>query len=127
MTREELTLQLGLSTPMRIKHWENGIERPQPRFVPPLAAAVGIEPLQLLDVDPDDPPLAALRIAAGLSIAHVGAPGMSVMTFQRLEDGRPGGHPSDSAIAAIAGVLEVETGRVRAAIDRARTDRTPRF
>lgn len=33
-------------------------------FIPLLTAAVGIDALTLLDVDPQDPPLAALRIAA---------------------------------------------------------------
>jgi len=93
LSREDLTLQLGLSSPYRIRQWEMGFERPQPRFVPPLAATLKIDPLHLLDVDPADPPLAALRVAAGLSIAHVGTSTMSLMTFQRLEDGRPGAAP----------------------------------
>ncbi len=123
LSREDLTLQLGLSSPYRIRQWEMGFERPQPRFVPPLAAALKIDPLHLLDVDPADPPLAALRVAAGLSIAHVGMPTMSLMTFQRLEDGRPGGEPSAAVVAAMSEVLGLDPERIEAAIRRSRSDR----
>jgi len=58
-----------------------------------LAAAVNVEPLVLLDVDPDDPPLAALRIAAGIVTGRMGTAGMSVMSYQRIESGRPGAEP----------------------------------
>ena len=90
MSRDDLAERLELSSPARVRVWELGLERPWPRFVPRLAAAVGIDPLHLLDVDPDDPPLAALRLAAGLATNEMGAPGVSVMTYVRLEDGRPG-------------------------------------
>jgi hypothetical protein len=105
MSREDLSVKLELSGPSRIRVWEDGLERPRPRLVPRLAAALGVEPLYLLDVDPDDPPLAALRVAAGLATNEMGAPGLSVMTYVRLEDGRPGADPSTKIVAAIAGVL----------------------
>ena len=105
--------------------WELGLERPRPRFVPRLAAAVGIDPLHLLDVDPDDPPLAALRLAAGLATNEMGAPGVSVMTYVRLEDGRPGTEPTADAVHAVAGLLGVDESRVQAAIRRARRDHAP--
>ncbi len=69
ISREDLASALELSSPRRIRVWESGHERPRPRFVPRLAAALGVEPLYLLDVDPDDPPLAALRAAAGRGFA----------------------------------------------------------
>jgi transcriptional regulator with XRE-family HTH domain len=94
LTREELATKLELSSPSRIRVWETGLERPRPRFVPRLAAAQGVDPLHLLDVDAGDPPLAALRLAAGLATNEVTAPGMSVMTYVRLEDGRSGAEPS---------------------------------
>lgn len=122
LTREDLTLALGLSSPSRIRVWESGIERPRPRFVPKLAAVLGVEPLQLLDVDPDDPPLAALRVAAGLATNEMSAPGMSVMTYVRLEDGRPGSEPTDKVIASIATVLRIDEGLVQSAIRRSRSD-----
>ena len=122
MSRDELAVALALSSPVRIKVWESGLERPRPRFVPPLAAALGVDPFYLLDVDPDDPPLAALRVAAGLATNEVRAPGVSVMTYVRLEDGRTGAEPSPRLVSAVAGVLGVEVARVQAAIRRSRSD-----
>ena len=84
LTREVLATKLELSSPVRIRVWETGLERPRPRFVPRLAAAVGVDPLYLLDVDLDDPPLAALRLAAGLATNEVTGSGRSVMTYVRL-------------------------------------------
>src|SRR5215210_6440849 len=85
LTREVLATKLELSSPVRIRVWETGLERPRPRFVPRLAAAVGVDPLYLLDVDLDDPPLAALRLAAGRATNEVTGAGLSVMTYVRLE------------------------------------------
>ncbi len=122
LSRDDLTLQVGLSSPIRIKVWEEGTERPRPGFVPPLAAAVGVDPLHLLDVDPEDPPLAALRIAAGLATTQMARPGLSVMSYQRIEGGRPRIEASDDVVALIADVLQLEPWRVQAGIDRARSD-----
>ena len=122
LTRDALATKLELSSPARIRVWELGLERPRPRHVPRLAAALGVEPLHLLEVDADDPPLAALRVAAGLATNEMGAPGLSVMTYMRLEDGRPGVDPSTAVVSAIAGVLGVEPARVQAAIQRSRRD-----
>jgi hypothetical protein len=122
LTREDLALALGLSSPSRIRVWESGIERPRPRFIPKLAEVLGVEPLQLLDVDPGDPPLAALRVAAGRATNEMSAPGMSVMTYVRLEDGRPGSEPTDTVIAAIAATLRTDEAVVQLAIRRSRSD-----
>src|SRR3954452_16512796 len=104
LTREELAAKLELSSPARIRVWETGLERPRPRFIPRLAAALGVDALHLLDVDPDDPPLAAFRWAPGRATNEVPAPGVSVMTYVRLEDGRPAADPSVRVVAAIAEV-----------------------
>ena len=122
LSREELATKLELSSPARIRVWETGLERPRPRFVPRLAAALGLDPLHLLDVDPDDPPLAALRLAAGRGTKQVTAPGLSVMTYVRVEDGRPGADRPVRLITAIAEVLGVDVPRVEAAVRRSRSD-----
>lgn len=122
LSREELTLQLGLSSPIRIKLWEEGAERPRPSFVPPLAASVNVDPLHLLDVDREDPPLAALRIAAGLATTQMARPGLSVMSYQRIEGGRPRVEASDELVALIADVMQIDPRRVDAGIRRARRD-----
>ncbi len=122
LTREALTLALELSSPLRITQWETGRERPRPRFIPGLAAAVGVDPLNLLDVDPADPPLAALRLAAGITTVEMAAPGMSVMTYSRLEDDGRVEDPSAAMLAAIASRLGVHTDVVAAAVRRTRAD-----
>ena len=122
LSREELATELELSGPARIRVWETGLERPRPRFVPRLAAALGVDPLHLLDVDPGDPPLAALRLAAGFATNQVTAPGLSVMTYVRLEDGHPGVDHSTRVIAAVAETLGVDVARVEAAVRRSRSD-----
>jgi len=122
MSEKELTLLLELSTPYRIRQWERGLERPQPKFIPRLATAVGIDPLGLLDVDPEDPPLAALRLAAGIGTKEMGAPGMSIMTYQRIEAAWPDVGVSDDVVAAIAAALVVQQQQVEAAIRRTYRD-----
>ena len=122
LTREELATRLELSSPARIRVWEPGLERPRPRFIPRLAAAVDVSPYHLLDVDPGDPPLAALRLAAGFATNELTAPGLSVMTYVRLEDGRPGVDPSGPVVTAIAQILGVDVDRVEAAVRRSRSD-----
>ena len=122
LAREELATKLKLSGPARVRIWESGLERPRPRFVPRLAAALNVDPLCLLDVDAGDPPLAALRLAAGFATNQVTAPGLSVMTYVRLEDGRPGVDNSVEVIAAVAKVLGVDVARVEAAVRRSRSD-----
>lgn len=118
-----LTLALELSTPERVRQWERGLERPRPRFIPLLARAVGLDPLELLDVDVQDPPLAGLRLAAGLSIPDITSiAGVSRGTFQRLEGGWPSGGPPAQLVQALAAAFGRTSGEVEAAIRRSRAD-----
>lgn len=121
LSRDELTLRLGFSSPLRIKVWEDGAERPRPSLVPPLAAAVGVDPLHLLDVDPADPPLAALRIAAGLALTQMARPRLSVMRYQRIEGGQLRDVSGD-VVTMIAQVMQIDPRRVEASIQRTRRD-----
>lgn len=123
LSREDLTLALDLSSPWRIRQWELGHERPRPRFVPLLAAAVRVEPLHLLDVDPEDPPLAAVRIAAGLTLDDLNAPGMSKQSFMRLEDGRLTAALAAELVDSMTAALAVSPEQLLAAIRRSRADR----
>jgi len=122
LSEKDLTLSLGLSGPIRIRQWENEVERPRPRFIPQLADALGIDPLHLLDVDPADPPLAALRLAAGKSTKDLAPLGMSAMTYLRIEDARVAAEVSGEMVAAIAEALALEPERIAAAIRRTRRD-----
>lgn len=120
--RGDIARSLGLSSPARVRMWEAGAEHPRPRFVPRLAQVLGVDPLQLLDVDTQDPPLVALRLAAGRATTEMSSPGMSAMTYARLEDGRHGADPAEGVIAAIAALLGVDEARVRSAIRRSRSE-----
>lgn len=124
MSRRDLAAALAVPSPARIRLWESGLERPQPRFVPRLAATLGVDPLGLLDVDSEDPPLAALRLAAGLAANEMQAPGVSVMTYMRLENGRTATDPPETVVSAVARLLDTDVTRVKAAIRRSRRDRT---
>jgi transcriptional regulator with XRE-family HTH domain len=127
MTQVQLADAIGVSSGLRISMWERGAEQPRPRFVPALAAALELVPLELLDVDPADPPLSALRLAAGLSLPDIQAvAAVPVMTYQRLERGIGSAEPREDIVRAVATALGVTPDRVRAAIDRARTERVVR-
>jgi hypothetical protein len=117
MTQAMLAEVLGVSDGLRISLWERGSEQPRPRFVPALAAALGVEPLELLDVNPTDPPLWALRLAAGRSLPGMqAAAGLPVMMYQRLERGVGSTEPRPGTVEAVATALGVSPERVRAAI-----------
>jgi hypothetical protein len=90
--------------------------------VPQIANLLAIHPLGLLDVDPDDPPLAGLRFAAGRATTEMSVPGMSVMTYVRLEDGRSSLEPHAEVIAHLCALLQVGEPLVRSAIRRSRRD-----
>jgi transcriptional regulator with XRE-family HTH domain len=122
LSREDVARALGLSSPARVRLWEAGLETPRPRLVPAIANLLAIHPLRLLDVNPDDPPLAALRFAAGRATTEMSAPGMSVMTYVRLEDGRSGSEPQAEVVSRLAALLQVDEPVVRSAIRRSRRD-----
>jgi len=98
------------------------METPRPRLMPAIANLLKVHPLHLLDVDPNDPPLAALRIAAGRTTTEMTAPGISVMTYVRLEDGRSGLQPQAEVVSTLSVLLRVDEQLVRAAIRRSRRD-----
>lgn len=125
LTEEELAGRLGLSSGVRIQAWESGVvERPRPRYLSPLAAELGIDPMSLLDVDPTDPPLAALRLVAGLRMQDVSElTGLHPMTYQRLEStGRTGRRLplTDELIASLAAAFGTQSANVWAALEAAR-------
>jgi transcriptional regulator with XRE-family HTH domain len=122
LSRDDIARALGLSSPARVRLWESGLENPRPRLVPAMASLLKIEPLDLFDVDPDDPPLAALRLAAGRPTTDMAVPGMSVMTYVRMEDGRSSSEPQAEVVSNLAALLRVEEPVVRSAIRRSRRD-----
>jgi transcriptional regulator with XRE-family HTH domain len=124
LTQAQLAEAVGVSNGLRVSMWERGAEQPRPRFFPVLAAVLELEPLALFAVDPADPPLSALRLAAGLSLPDIQAvAAVPVMTYQRLERGIGSLPPRDATVGAVATAFGVTPDRVRAAIDRARNER----
>jgi transcriptional regulator with XRE-family HTH domain len=120
MTQEQLARSIG-SDQTRVSEWERGLFSPRPEQVPALAAAVGVNPLQLLDIQPEGPELEALRLAAGLSLQAIAAAvGTSVSRYRRMERGERLQAPPEDLIDRLSSVLAVPSGTVRAAIEVAR-------
>ena len=108
MTQAELALAIGVSAAQRIANWERGDEQPRPNFIPVLARAVGIAPLELVDVDPAKPGLVGLRLAAGLTVADVAqSTGLPRMTYNRLERGMSVKALTGERLDALANALGV--------------------
>ena len=95
----------------RIRNWERGAHAPQARYVPRLAAALGVDPVALYDVDPARPTLRVLRLARGLSLQQLAQlAGVPIMTCQRIEQGR--GHRHDlTALNRVSRALGSPAGR----------------
>ena len=118
----DLAAQLG-TRDRRVGEWERGEQQPQPRSVAELAAAFQVDPLALLDVDPDDPPLLALRLAAGLTLTEVAsASSVPYSTYRRLEGGLLRGEPAAPVVKALAPVLQVGVAKLRKAMQRSQMD-----
>jgi transcriptional regulator with XRE-family HTH domain len=121
LTRSELAKRVGAPSRDRVRQWELGLERPQPRMVPLLAAAVGIKALWLLDGDPRNPTLMELRIAAGMSLDRICAESnLPYGTYYRLERGRRAGPPADEIVTAIADALRLTWPATARAIESSR-------
>ena len=122
LLQTDLAAELG-TRDRRVGEWERGEQQPQPRSVPALAAALQVDPLELLDVDPDDPPLLALRLAAGLTLTEVvDASAVPYSTYRRLEGGLVRGEPVAAVVKALAPVLQVTVAKLLRALQRSRVD-----
>ena len=113
LTQADLALAIGVSAAQRIANWERGDEQPRPNFIPVLARALGVAPLELVDVDPTKPGLVGLRLAAGLTVADVAQrTGLPRMTYNRLERGMPVKAVTGERLDALAKALGVSTDEV---------------
>jgi len=122
LSQSEVARRLeGLRREQSLGDWERERQQPQPRFVPQLASVFGVSPLELLDVDVDDPPLQALRLSAGLSPEDLESlTGISRTTYSRLESGSRRGELSRATATNLAGSLRVDVERVVRAVQRSR-------
>ncbi len=111
----------GLQREQNLGDWERARAQPHPRFIPPLAAVLGVEPLSLMDVDPEDPPLEALRLAVGLSQLELEVrSGVHRTAYARLEKGTRQGEPETATVEALASALAVTPEQVARAARRSR-------
>lgn len=114
----DLAARLG-TREQRVGEWERGAQQPHPKQLVALARELQVPPLHLLDVDPDDPPLQALRLAAGLTLQQVAvASGVAFSTYRRLEVGAVRGSPSSQTIEMISAALQIAPDRIAAALAR---------
>lgn len=120
LSQGRLAELLGVRSRTQVWEWERGEQQPQPRVFARLAAVLEVDPLALLDVDAEDPPLAGLRLAAGLSLQELAtASGLSYSTLRRLESG--GTVTTDPrAPQALAAPLGRTEEQVRQAVVRSR-------
>lgn len=101
----------------RISLWERGVEQPGPVYIPLLATALSISPLDLLVGGRDEPTMRTLRLAAGLSLkAMSAASGVSYSTCQRLDQGT--GRLTPDSAASLAVALGVTTAEIKSAAER---------
>ncbi len=120
-TQAQLAVQLGAAGRLRIGQWERGMEQPQPRYIPRLAAALHLDALELLAVEVQNPPLQALRLAAGLTLAEIAAAsGMAYSTYYRLENGLVRTNPHPETTDAVAHALGRGTADILRAIAQTR-------
>lgn len=111
----------------RVGQWERGLEQPQPKYLPLLAAALQVEPLELLTVDRHDPPLLALRLAAGLTLTEVAAAsGIPYSSYHRLEHGLIIADTTAATTKALARKFGVTTDQILRAAARSRAEHRPR-
>jgi transcriptional regulator with XRE-family HTH domain len=121
LSQAALAQMIGASSKQRVWQWERGAEQPRPKYVPELAKALNVDPLELLDGDPDQATISALRIAAGLTRDDVWQQAaIAKMTYNRIDRGVGKRAPAPSIVHSLAEVLDVSDDTLLAAIERAR-------
>lgn len=126
LTQADLAALIGSpGRELRVGEWERGEVQPRPQFLARLAAALGVPPLELLDVDAADPPLIALRLAAGLTLDQVSqVTGLSITAYRRLEIGVVRRNPEPAGMQRLAGALGVSLERLGRSLQRSREERS---
>ena len=120
LTQQQLADTVGVARPL-VSDWERGTTRPRASNVPAVAAAIGIDPLELVADDYHQLDLEALRLAAGLSRqALAEAAGMTFPRYQRLEAGERASDPPADLVRRLARILSVPVDTVLMARENAR-------
>lgn len=104
-----------------MSEWERGVMTPRPRLIPKLAAAIGMDALEFLAVDPASPTLEDMRLAAGLTMQEVADQlEISLWRYRGIETGSTRREPPAELIGELARILAVPDVAVRMAVDAAR-------
>jgi transcriptional regulator with XRE-family HTH domain len=124
MSQSQLARAIGTAGRERISQWERGVEQPQPKLLRAVADVLGVDPLELMDIDGETRTLRDLRIAAGMSLrdARVAAR-LPYTTYYRLEQGTGVAAPSAKVVSQVARALGVPVSAVQSAIERSRRAR----
>ena len=119
LTQHELARRVGVAGGERVSMWERGAAQPRPELLPPLAAALGLAPADLLVPDRLGSDLRRLRFLAGLSSAGLAETiHLSKVTLKRWEAGHLSRLPTSVTLEALAGALGVTVLTVRRALTR---------
>ena len=87
LTQHQLARALGIAGGERVSEWERGVAEPRARLVPRIAEALGVPPIELLQLSAGVD-LRALRMIAGRSAPEVATGvNVSVHTYLRWEAG----------------------------------------
>lgn len=126
LRQSDLAAQLG-TLDRRVGEWERGEQQPRPHYLVALAAALDVDPLELLDVDLAAPPLLALRLAAGMTLRELAeASGIPFSSYRRFERGVGRAAPGGDVVAALASALGVTPQQVQRAAACSRSERLAR-
>jgi transcriptional regulator with XRE-family HTH domain len=120
LTQQQLADALG-SKKQRISEWERGVTQPRASWVPAVARAINVDPLELMADDYEHLDLEALRVAAGLSRQALSAAvGTTLSRYQRLEAGERTSDLPEDLLKPLARILSVPVVTVRAAAENSR-------
>ena len=120
LSHDALARLIGRSR-REIIHWEQG-RHPTPALLVALAEALGVDPLELLDVTEDTATLPDLRGRAGLATVEVADHlGVHPTTYRRLERGLA--PLAEDTAGTLAALFDTTAVRITEAYARARGDR----
>lgn len=120
LSQRALAEAIHMTDEDRIRLWERGEARPQPRVIPLLAQALRVDPLDLLGGASDTPDLTRLRVAAGMTLHDMAARvGLPVTSYHRLERrGAPQDGLGPEKVRALAAALGISSKRAKSLLTR---------
>jgi transcriptional regulator with XRE-family HTH domain len=116
---EQLAAKIRIASDDTIRAWERGTQLPRPRHLLKVAAALDIDPAELLPRW-SDTTLRSLRLARGLTLQQTAdRMGFTLSTYHRLEHGLPVRQPDSNTITALARVLKARKATITTLVNPA--------